>query len=936
MSPRSWLRPQLLVTTLLSVGLAAGASALASAKTLTWRSTTTTAWETATNWYDEGAAAVSSTAPTSADLVAINSTRGATLQPTVSTAAQACKQLIVDAGFTLTIAANATSALSVGDGLTGNNDIWILPGGEIDMLSTAAAGNPFTLLTPANDKIRMEPGAKIFWNSSRGITAPFPAANCDFDANSTFEFAHLSGAAVAVTGRTFGNLTLSDTVPKTYTASFGSANVFNVLGTLTLSSSNVTFNCTLTGSAVPTLNNVTLSGGTLGWATSTAPLTITGNIVNLGTWTNSSVVQPVSFNGNTTLFGNPITWTNGFTVNAGKLLVLSSPYVLSAGKIATINGTLQLAGSQVPSAPTYGSASTLDYNEVAGFTPIGNEWGPGSTPGVGVPQNVILENAITLQMNGPRSVPGNLTSNVGATSIVLGGTGDLTVGGVLALGSDRITTGASKVVLPGGASLTRTTGYVVGNLQKDVATGSNVSRTFEIGDGVNYTPASVNFASVSAAGSLVASTAVLGAPPASGFPPSGSGLSQTKYVKRSWTLTNSGTVFTTYDATLNFVSADLQGGANTNNLLVGKNSAGTWSNPTLGTRTSTSTQATGLSAFSDFYLGESGCPTFLFAPAAGALPGGQTATAYSQAIVASGGTGPYTYAVTAGSLSAGLSLSTAGSLTGTPTAIGNSSFTVTATDANGCTGNVAYTLAVTCPTITVAPAAGALPGGNTSAAYSQTITASGGTAPYSFVVTAGSLPTGLTLATGGAISGTPTALGNASFTVTATDANGCTGSAAYTLNVTCGAIAVAPGSLPNGTQNSAYSQTITASGGIGPYTFAVTSGTLPAGLSLASGGALTGTPTGTGNSNFDVTATDANGCTGVQSYALTIDPAAVNTVSPVSASACVTPAHPCQTVPVTSRAAMRPVMRLFHVTFQLSANLQLCSTPGEASPRART
>ena len=275
------------------------------------------------------------------------------------------------------------------------------------------------------------------------------------------------------------------------------------------------------------------------------------------------------------------------------------------------------------------------------------------------------------------------------------------------------------------------------------------------------------------------------------------------------------------------------------------------------------------------------CGTVTVAPAAGALPGGTTGIAYSQSITASGGTGPYTFAVTAGTLPAGITLTGGGSLSGTPTAAGSYGFTVRATDTNGCFGDAAYTLDVTCPAIALSPAAGPLPGGNTSAAYSQTITASGGTAPYTFAVVSGSLPGGLTLASGGGLTGTPNTLGSSAFTVRATDANGCTGDAAYSIDVTCGAIAVAPGSLPGGTTGVAYSQTITASGGTGPYTFAVSSGLIPTGLTLATGGLLSGTPTGAGTFTFDVTATDANFCTGVQSYSIVVSCPAI-ALSPAS------------------------------------------------------
>jgi hypothetical protein len=189
------------------------------------------------------------------------------------------------------------------------------------------------------------------------------------------------------------------------------------------------------------------------------------------------------------------------------------------------------------------------------------------------------------------------------------------------------------------------------------------------------------------------------------------------------------------------------------------------------------------------------------------------------------------------------------------------------------TNNVNTCGAVVCPVITVNPPT--LPNGTVGIAYSQIISASGGTSPYTFSVSSGALPTGLILnATTGAITGTPTAAGTFDFTITATDATGCSGSRPYTIIIAsagCQAITLSPSTLPPGVTGSPYSQSITATGGTAPYTFAITSGALPLGLSLnATTGLISGVPLQPGLFNFTIRATDASGCTGARPYALII------------------------------------------------------------------
>ncbi|WP_198554036.1 putative Ig domain-containing protein [Xanthomonas citri] len=267
------------------------------------------------------------------------------------------------------------------------------------------------------------------------------------------------------------------------------------------------------------------------------------------------------------------------------------------------------------------------------------------------------------------------------------------------------------------------------------------------------------------------------------------------------------------------------------------------------------------------------------------LPAATAGSAYSQTLTASGGTPGYTFVVSAGALPAGLTLSASGVLSGTPTASGSFNFTATATDSGTPTsGSRAYTLTVAGATV-ILPAT-TLPAGTAGQAYSSAITpATGGIAPYSYALTAGALPAGITLnSSSGALSGTTTSVGSFSFTVTATDSTSGTpsqGTRGYTLNIAAPTIAVAPSTVPTATRGTAYSQTLNASGGTAAYTYAITSGALPAGITLASNGTLSGTAMVEGTFNFTVQATDANSFTGTQAYSLTV--AGPNLVLPASA-----------------------------------------------------
>ncbi len=166
----------------------------------------------------------------------------------------------------------------------------------------------------------------------------------------------------------------------------------------------------------------------------------------------------------------------------------------------------------------------------------------------------------------------------------------------------------------------------------------------------------------------------------------------------------------------------------------------------------------------------------------------------------------------------------------------------------------------------------------TNTAYSQTITAAPSGGNYYFAVTTNVLPPGLTLNNStGALTGTPTAPGNYTFVISATGFGTCTATRSYNVLITgtCTPITITP-NLPGGTLGTAYSQQLSASGGAGPYTYAVSSGALPAGLMLnPATGFITGIPTAGGTSSFTIRATGQGGCTGTRVYVVSIACAAL-------------------------------------------------------------
>jgi hypothetical protein len=348
-------------------------------------------------------------------------------------------------------------------------------------------------------------------------------------------------------------------------------------------------------------------------------------------------------------------------------------------------------------------------------------------------------------------------------------------------------------------------------------------------------------------------------------------------------------------ATQQFTATGTYSDGSTQNLT----STATWSSSstavaTVGAAGLATARATGTTTISAAVGAVSGSTTLSVQPAplgvtTASLAGGTQFLAYSATLTASGGTPPYAWSLATGSLPPGLSLDAAtGAISGTPSTSGTYGFTAQVTDSAARTATKALSIAVAAaPALTVTTAS--LPAGTQYLAYSATLAASGGLAPYTWSIPGGGLPPGLTLDTAtGAISGIPSTAGAFGFTAQVTDAASQTATKGLAISVTAAPpLAIATTALPGGTQGSPYSAALSASGGLPPYVWAVPAG-LPPGLSLApTTGLISGTPTTVGSYDFTTRVTDAAASTASRMLSINVVPPGNYTL------------WPSKTVPVT-------------------------------------
>ncbi|MCK6559199.1 hypothetical protein L6R21_08355, partial [bacterium] len=513
---------------------------------------------------------------------------------------------------TATVTFTGTGTVNVtGSATTAFNNVTVNLGSSASVLEVLA---PITL---ANNGLTLTQGT--FKLSSASTITPFSGSET-IPAGAGF---HLNHASALSNWGSSGSLTLNGKL----IVDHGSMNIGSSSGnqlTVSGASSEVTLNggtLTLAGRI-----SVTSSGAGNG-------LTISGGEMVVTTAGNNSASAP-NFNlgatGKFTMTGGLITCERANSNAGGAELVIAS----GSGAKSITGGTIRIGNASTPAAQTIEinsavpifhftvnsanataqlvntpltvngdlliSAGTLDANNLN--LELAGNWTNNGTfvPGTGT---VIMNGSSPQNMSG--STFHNLAIN-NASGVTL--LTDETVNNTLSLLNGNVTTGSNRMIITAGGTVARTSGHIAGNLQKHFAAGSNVVQTFEVGTGSDYTPVEVTIAQVNNSGNVTAKStsgdhASIGT----------STLDATRSVNRNWALTSDGALtLTNYDVTFNFVAGDLDGGANPSNLIVGKLDAGTWTYPAVGTRTATSTQATGMTSFSDFQLAECTPPSVNF------------------------------------------------------------------------------------------------------------------------------------------------------------------------------------------------------------------------------------------------------------------------------------------------------------------------------------
>ncbi len=411
---------------------------------------------------------------------------------------------------------------------------------------SSSSTNPFG--SSGTNLVTFASGATYKHTKASDVFGGAGASVVSFSSGSTFWYANTSNStAQTLSGRSFGNVI----VEANWSPSAGSAGF--TMYNYSMPTSGYTLTIAETGANNHLKGNVNIANGaTLKFNPgSTSTLYFSGTtlqtITNNGTWSiNSTNINTgndqnfvVSNTAGVAYAGTGTTGIAGlagtsFTVNNGCNLEMSSGSLNLQGGTLILNGTISRTSGNIIGVTT---GSTVN---ITGLSSL--------------PSNIFRNDSIRiLTINRPSG---------------LSLSGDIKVVTTLNLTSGVVSTGSNNLILLAGATVVKGTGWVNGNLRKNVSTGSNVARTFEIGDATNYTPVSLVFSSVSTAGDLSLKTvgAISSQSNIATAP-----VSTSAYINRYWSLSSVNTLtFTNYKANFNFVASDIVGGATSSSVVMAK------------------------------------------------------------------------------------------------------------------------------------------------------------------------------------------------------------------------------------------------------------------------------------------------------------------------------------------------------------------------------
>lgn len=340
------------------------------------------------------------------------------------------------------------------------------------------------------------------------------------------------------------------------------------------------------------VNGNLVLGNTIGHNFGT--VTGTGTIIQTPTVANQYIFPGGDYSAFTTISGGTFEFsgaTNGTLSTQGtynNVLFSGSGVKSLPNTNITINGNLTIAAGQVI------NPSNRDISLAGNWT---NAVGLG---GFSAGTGLINLNGSNQTISGGTDFYRLSTTSAGTKILA----SSVSVTNTLTLTNGIIQTGGNLMTIPAGASVSggSATSHINGNLRKGIPAAAS-STLFEIGDGTQYAPATINYSGSTLAGGFITANTTSGDHPDIYF----SGIDQNKSVNRYWNISNTGVAgFTGYSITLNFNAADLDIGAVPASFMVGRYYTGTWSQPTVGTLTGTSSQAIAIAGtnFGEFQVGQ--------------------------------------------------------------------------------------------------------------------------------------------------------------------------------------------------------------------------------------------------------------------------------------------------------------------------------------------